>query len=91
MASPSSGPELAVPLCFHFNFNSGCGRQNSRLGIGAIITQVVADAYVGGYDSQMLGQNFLGTCPLPPGSPLNLTWWFAKPKSNPLPAKKPNV
>ncbi|KAK7063751.1 SER THR protein phosphatase family protein [Favolaschia claudopus] len=88
MASPSSGPELAVQLCFHFNFNSDCGTQYSRLGIGAIITQVVANANVGGYDGQMLCQNFLGMCPLPPASPLNLTSWFTKPKPNPLPPKK---
>lgn len=39
----------------------------------------------------MLCQNFLGLCPLPPTTPLNLTGWFAKPKPNPLPqAKKPS-
>ncbi|KAF8204403.1 Metallo-dependent phosphatase [Mycena galopus ATCC 62051] len=91
MASPESGPELAVQLCFHFNFNSACGTQYSRLTLGSVITQVIANANVGGYDGQMLCQNFLGLCPLPPASPLNLTAWFAKPKPNPLPApKKPS-
>ncbi|KAJ7269242.1 sphingomyelin phosphodiesterase [Mycena haematopus] len=92
MASPESGPELAVQLCFHFNFNSACGTQFSRLALGSVITQVVANANVGGYDGQMLCQNFLGgLCPLPSASPLNLTSWFAKPKPNPLPApKKPS-
>ncbi|KAF7347369.1 SER THR protein phosphatase family protein [Mycena venus] len=69
MASPASGPELAVQLCFHFNFNSACGTQFSKLGLGAVITQVIANANVGGYDGQMLCQNFLGLCPLPPASP----------------------
>ncbi|KAJ6485920.1 Metallo-dependent phosphatase-like protein [Mycena sanguinolenta] len=88
MASPESGPELAVQLCFHFNFNSACGTQFSRLALGSVITQVIANANVGGYDGQMLCQNFLGLCPLPPASPLNLTSWFAKPKPDPLPAPK---
>lgn len=39
----------------------------------------------------MLCENFLGFCPLPPVSPLNLTGWFAKPKPDRLPApKKPS-
>lgn len=37
---------------------------------------------------QLLCQNFLNLCPLPPTSPLNLTGWFAKPKPDPLPAPK---
>jgi hypothetical protein len=91
MASPASGPELAVQLCTHFNFNSACGTQFSRLALGSVITQVVANANAGGLDGQMLCQNFLGLCPLPPASPLNLTSWFAKPKPSPLPApKKPS-
>ncbi|KAJ7361161.1 sphingomyelin phosphodiesterase [Mycena albidolilacea] len=91
MASPASGPELAVQLCTHFNFNSACGTQFSRLALGSVITQVVANANAGGLDGQMLCQNFLGLCPLPPASPLNLTSWFTKPKPSPLPAlKKPS-
>lgn len=41
--------------------------------------------------AQMLCQNFLGLCPLPPTAPLNLTNWFARPKPSPLPPpKKPS-
>ncbi|KAJ6601280.1 Metallo-dependent phosphatase-like protein [Mycena vulgaris] len=91
MASPESGPALAVQLCFHFKFSSDCGTAFSRLALGAVITQVVANANVGGYDGQMLCQNFLSLCPLPPATPLNLTSWFSKPKPSPLPAaKKPS-
>lgn len=42
-------------------------------------------------DLQAFCQNFLGMCPAPATSPLNLTNWFAKPKPNPLPEpKKPS-
>ncbi|KAJ7146299.1 Metallo-dependent phosphatase-like protein [Mycena epipterygia] len=91
LASPENGPTLAVQLCFHFNFSSTCGSTYSRLALGSVITQVVANANVGGYDGQLLCQNFFSLCPLPPATPLNLTSWFSKPKPNPLPApKKPS-
>ncbi|KAJ6486083.1 sphingomyelin phosphodiesterase [Mycena vitilis] len=91
LAAPEQGPELAVQLCFHFKFSSTCGTTYSRLALGSVITQVVANANVGGYDGQLLCQNFLNLCPLPPASPLNLTSWFIKPKPSPLPAaKKPS-
>ncbi|KAJ7762416.1 Metallo-dependent phosphatase [Mycena maculata] len=91
LASPESGPELAVRLCFHFNFSTTCGTSFSKLALGSVITQVIANANVGGYDGQLLCQNFLSLCPLPPATPLNLTSWFSKPKPNPLPApKKPS-
>ncbi|EKM61347.1 uncharacterized protein PHACADRAFT_180479 [Phanerochaete carnosa HHB-10118-sp] len=88
MAAPEQGPALAVALCHHFNFNSDCDTMYGKLGIGPTITQVVANADVGGYDGQMLCANFLSLCPLPPVSPLNLTGWFAKPKPDPLPPPK---
>ncbi|ESK92126.1 ser thr protein phosphatase family protein [Moniliophthora roreri MCA 2997] len=91
LASPEEGPRLAVELCEFFGFSSTCGTTFSILGIGSVITQVVSNADVGGYDGQMLCQNFFSLCPLPPTSPLNLTSWFAKPKPNPLPApRKPS-
>ncbi|KAJ7070534.1 sphingomyelin phosphodiesterase [Mycena amicta] len=92
LASPENGPVLAVRLCEFFNFSTTCGSSFSRLALGAVITQVVANANVGGYDGQMLCQNFInGLCPLPPASPLNLTSWFTKPKPSPLPSpKKPS-
>ncbi|KAJ6611473.1 Metallo-dependent phosphatase-like protein [Mycena sp. CBHHK59/15] len=91
MASPENGPTLAVQLCSHFNFSTTCATTYGRLALGSVITQVIANANVGGYDGQLLCQNFLSLCPLPPASPLNLTAWFSKPKPNPLPApKKPS-
>ncbi|KAJ7292749.1 sphingomyelin phosphodiesterase [Mycena rebaudengoi] len=92
MASPENGPTLAVQLCFHFKFSSDCGTTFSKLNRGGLITQVIANANVGGYDGQMICQSFLNNlCPLPPASPLNLTAWFSKPKPNPLPTpKKPS-
>ncbi|KAF7307444.1 SER THR protein phosphatase family protein [Mycena indigotica] len=92
LASPENGPVLAVRLCEHFKFSSSCGTSFSRLALGSVITQVVANANVGGYDGQMLCQNFInGLCPLPPATPLNLTSWFTKPKPNPIPPpKKPS-
>ncbi|KAL4241709.1 Sphingomyelin phosphodiesterase [Abortiporus biennis] len=88
MAAPEQGPELAVAICNHFNFNSDCATQFGLLGLGSVVTQVVANADVGGLDGQMLCQNFLSLCPLAPTTPLNLTSWFAKPKPNPLPPPK---
>jgi hypothetical protein len=91
LAAPEQGPELAVRLCELSNFSKTCGKSFSRLALGSVITQVVSNANAGGLDGQMLCQNFLGVCPLPPPSPLNLTGWFAKPKPNPLPIpRKPS-
>lgn len=89
MAAPEQGPALAVAICHAFNFNSDCDTMFGVLGIGAVVTQVVANADVGGFDGQMLCHNFAnGVCPIPPVSPLNLTGWFAKPKPSPLPPPK---
>ncbi|EIN13842.1 Metallo-dependent phosphatase [Punctularia strigosozonata HHB-11173 SS5] len=91
LAAPEMGPELAVTLCDEFEFSNTCGNQFSVLALGSVITQVVANADVAGLDGQLLCQNFLGLCPLPPASPVNLTNWFAKPKPSPLPPpKKPS-
>ncbi|KAF5374831.1 hypothetical protein D9758_000568 [Tetrapyrgos nigripes] len=88
LAAPEEGPRLAVELCNHFKFSSTCETTYGLLGIGSVITQVVSNADVGALDGQMLCQNFLSLCPLPPTSPLNLTNWFSKPKPNPLPEPK---
>ncbi|KAL0580838.1 hypothetical protein V5O48_001214 [Marasmius crinis-equi] len=102
MAAPEEGPRLAVELCQTFGFSSTCETTYGLLGLGSVITQVVGNADVGGFDgqvrsideaatNQMLCQNFLSLCPLPPTSPLNLTSWFKKPKPNPVPrVKKPS-
>ncbi|KAJ7757507.1 sphingomyelin phosphodiesterase [Mycena metata] len=52
LAAPEQGPSLAVELCFHFKFSSTCGTSFSRLALGSVITQVIANANVGGYDGQ---------------------------------------
>ncbi|PIL31549.1 hypothetical protein GSI_06251 [Ganoderma sinense ZZ0214-1] len=89
LAAPELGPELAVRVCEHFNFNSDCATQYGIFSLGSVVTQVIAAADVGGLDGQMICNHFLsGLCPLPPTSPLDLTNWFAKPKPNPLPAAK---
>ncbi|KAJ8084601.1 hypothetical protein PM082_003374 [Marasmius tenuissimus] len=88
MAAPEEGPKLAVELCQSFGFSNTCERTYGLLGIGSVVTQVVGNADVGGLDGQMLCQNFLNLCPLPPTSPLNLTGWFKKPRPDPLPSVK---
>ncbi|KAF7302948.1 SER THR protein phosphatase family protein [Mycena kentingensis (nom. inval.)] len=89
LASPENGPTLAVRLCDFFKFSSTCPTSFSRLALGSVITQVVANANAGGYDGQLICNNFInGLCPLPPATPLNLTSWFPKSKPNPLPTPK---
>ncbi|KAL5520508.1 hypothetical protein ACEPAG_9732 [Sanghuangporus baumii] len=88
LASPEQGPAAVVGLCEAFKLSSSCSTAFGKLDLGSVITQVVAFADVEGYDGQMICQNFLSACPLPPTSPLNLTNWFAKPKPDPLPARR---
>ncbi|KAK0246153.1 sphingomyelin phosphodiesterase [Armillaria nabsnona] len=88
LAAPEEGPALAVELCEVFDFTTSCSATYNILGLGSVITQVIANADVGGYDGQMLCSNFLGLCELPPTSALNLTNWFTKPKPDPLPTPK---
>ncbi|KAG7099737.1 hypothetical protein E1B28_001552 [Marasmius oreades] len=88
LAAPAEGPKLAVELCEYFKLSNTCESTFGRLGIGSVITQVVANADASGLDGQMLCQNFFNLCPLPPASPLNLTSWFKKPKPSPLPPPK---
>ncbi|KDQ63152.1 hypothetical protein JAAARDRAFT_188759 [Jaapia argillacea MUCL 33604] len=88
LTTPDQGPALVVALCEYFNYSKTCETSYGPLALGPVITQVIANADVGGYDGQSLCQNFLSLCPVPPTSPLNLTSWFAKPKPNPLPPPK---
>ena len=53
MAAPEQGPALAVAICNHFNFNKDCATEFGLLGLGSVVTQVVANADVGGYDGQV--------------------------------------
>ncbi|KAI0053471.1 sphingomyelin phosphodiesterase [Auriscalpium vulgare] len=92
LAAPTQGPAFAVALCTQFKLSSTCAATYGPTALGAVLTQVFANADVGGYDGQMICQNFLGgACAMPPTSQLDLTGWFAKPKPNPLPPpKKPS-
>ena len=62
LAAPERGPDLVVVLCGTLKLSSTCeatfGRQGS--GLGAVITQVVANADIGGYDGQVGDQHFPG-------------------------------
>jgi sphingomyelin phosphodiesterase len=53
LAAPEQGPTLAVELCKRFNFSASCENTYSRTNLGSVITQVVANADVGGYDGQV--------------------------------------
>lgn len=67
---------------------SNCEASFGPLALGNVLTQVLGAGEMAGYDGQVICQNFLGLCPQPPTSALNLTGWFAKPKPNPLPPPK---
>ncbi|KAG1858059.1 Metallo-dependent phosphatase-like protein [Suillus subalutaceus] len=88
LAAPEQGTNLALALCQYFNYSSSCEKSYGPLVMGPILTQVVSFADVGGYDGQSICSNFLGLCPAPTTTTLNLTGWFAKPKPNPLPPPK---
>ncbi|PPQ90943.1 hypothetical protein CVT25_008254 [Psilocybe cyanescens] len=92
LATPANGPAFFVQFCQTFNLASTCEVTYGRFtGVGSVLTQVVANADVGGYDGQAICQNFFSMCASPPTVSLDLTNWFAKPKPNPLPApKKPS-
>ena len=104
LAAPEQGPDLVVALCQLRNLSRNCQEIYNRQSLGSVITQVLANGDIGGYDGQVRPEldarsllnlpfqafchNFLGMCPLPPTSPLDVTGWFAKPKPNPLPIRK---
>lgn len=88
LTAPEHGPEFFAHFCNTFKLSSTCNVTYSLSGIGSVITQVIANADVGGYDGQAICHNFVSACPQPPLAPLNLANWFAKPKPNPPPAPK---
>ncbi|THH00668.1 hypothetical protein EW026_g1883 [Hermanssonia centrifuga] len=75
MAAPEQGPAFAVAICDHFNFNSDCPTMFGLLGLGSVVTQVVANADVGGLDGQPL--------PSPPRFSSQLNWLVCKAKAQP--------
>ncbi|KAJ7775364.1 Metallo-dependent phosphatase-like protein [Mycena metata] len=91
LAAPSQGASIAVALCEALNLagsTEACEVGFGQFGLANILTQVISNADVVGYDGQAICNEFAGACPLPPTTPLNLTGWFAKPKPNPLPAAR---
>ncbi len=54
LAAPEEGPAFAVRVCEHFNFNKDCATQFGIFQLGSVVTQVIANADVGGLDGQVL-------------------------------------
>ena len=92
MAAPEQGNNISVALCLALGLASSeeaCEIGFGAPGLGNVVTQVLANADVGGYDGQAICFSFgNAACPRPPTTPLNLTGWFAKPKPDPLPTPK---
>lgn len=53
LADPAQGPNLAVELCRRFNLASTCENTYGFLSLGSVLTQVIANADVGGFDGQV--------------------------------------
>ena len=53
MAEPEQGPSFLVQFCQLLDLSSDCFTQYSPHDIGAIVTQVIANADVGGLDGQV--------------------------------------
>jgi hypothetical protein len=92
LAAPSEGASIAVALCEAMNLEGSteaCEVGFGQFGLANVLTQVISNADVAGYDGQAICFKFgNGACPRPPTTPLNLTSWFAKPKADPLPARR---
>jgi len=80
---PSSVPAALVALCQSTGFasNATCTQNYAAGSFGAIWTQILALADVGGLDGQYICNSLSSTfCPAPAVSPLNTTGLFPKPK-----------
>ncbi|KAF9055914.1 sphingomyelin phosphodiesterase [Panaeolus papilionaceus] len=88
LASPSNGPQFLTEFCNTLKPSISCNETYGVSGLGSVLTQVIANADVSGYDGQAICQNFFSLCPAPPTVPLDLSNWFAKPKPSPLPPLK---
>ena len=92
LAAPEQGNNIEVALCLALGLSDSeeeCELIYGAPGLGNVVTQVVSNADVGGYDGQAICFEFgNGACPRPPTTPLNLTGWFAKPKPDPLPTPR---
>ena len=88
LAAPEQGPSVVLALCNALGLSGSpmaCSDAFGPFTLGNVGTQVLANADVAGYDGQSICAHFVGACPIPPTTPLNLTGWFAKPKPDPLP------
>lgn len=61
LTAPEHGPEFFAHFCNTFKLSSTCNVTYSLSGIGSVITQVIANADVGGYDGQA-SIKFLPVC-----------------------------
>ena len=53
MAAPEEGPGFAVTLCEKYKFSSTCAASYGIDALGGVLTQVIANADVAGYDGQV--------------------------------------
>lgn len=95
LAAPSLASNITVALCETLGLAGSaeaCEVGFGQFGLANVLTQVISNADVAGYDGQAICFTFAGgACPRPPTSPLNLTGWFAKPKPKLLPKpRKPS-
>lgn len=81
--APTKVPTLLIEVCeaFKFRSNASCVANYAAGSYGAIWTQVLALADVGGLDGQYICNDLSTTfCPAPMTSPLNVTGIFPQPK-----------
>ena len=83
LLAPSKVPDAMVGLCqtFKLHSNTTCEQDFDASTFGAVWTQVLAFADVGGLDGQYICSSISSTfCAAPATSPLNMTGLFPKPK-----------
>lgn len=53
LSAPHEGPAVVVGLCNAFKLSSTCSTTFGPLALGSVVTQVLANADVAGYDGQV--------------------------------------
>lgn len=62
LAAPEEGPNLTVAICEAYKLSSNCTlAYGSPTGLGAAVTQVIAQANVAGYDGQVCRPHYLSS------------------------------
>ncbi|TKA69398.1 hypothetical protein B0A49_06375, partial [Cryomyces minteri] len=90
---PESVPDAMVQLCKKYKFysNATCEEKFQATTFGAVWTQVLAFADVGGSDGHYICNSLSRTfCPAPTTQPLNMTGLFPKPKPANATAPRPS-